>query len=150
MMSNLFLTLLLFLNASIAFSQELFMRPQLPRLYQSAQGVINIDLMEETMATIYQKTLGESISFHIQSIRWTYDPMGYINYGLSAVNSEVKGTRAEYTLFFTSHESGNHQVKCRMIVWNGYSLIEIHSCHSETSQLWTKAKFNLSFKQVGL
>lgn len=154
-MNKIFLFILCCFNfsliSSISFAQEASLPAPLPRVYESAQGDIDITQMEDSMSDIFRKYLGENSSFYIRTIRWTYDPMAYINYGVSVVNPWVPGTQAEYTMFFTSHDySGNHQVKCRLLVWNGSKTIGVRNCVSQTSAYWSKVSFNLKFNQIGL
>ena len=150
-MKSLIIFILCSLNLSLAWAQDASLQDPEPRVYNSFQGAINIEKMENAMSGIFSKYLGANSNFHIRKVRWTYDPLAYVNYGFSAVNPLVPGTQAEYTIFFTSHEySGNHEVKCRLIVWDGLKTLAVTGCESPTSKYWSTVAFKLKLSQVGL
>ena len=150
-MKTLILFILCSLSLSLSFAEESSLQDPQPRVYNSFQGKIQITKMEDAMSGLFKKYLGPNSAFYIRSIRWTYDPMGYVNYGISTVDPRLPGTQAEYTIFFTSHEqTANHQVKCRLLVWNGLKTLAVRGCVSPTSDYWSKVSFALRFDQVGL
>lgn len=136
-----FLNLALILATTSISAATALANPQVAtRTYRSAQGKINVDVLEQTLT----QRVGTAVS--VTNIRWTHNPLAYGAYVVSAIEANP---HAEYVIEFNAGVARDSEpVVCDFSVLPKTKQALVYNCQSESGTISVPGF--ISFEQMGM
>lgn len=108
------------------------------RIYESAQGPIDIGLFEGVLSNRLQ---GSKV--HIERIRWSHNPS---DYPLYAITWYMRDATASYVVEFSIN--GVHHVQCDFILYEHLMQTMVKNCESTSARV--DVGWFIAYVQIGL